>query len=218
VNIYARNSERTPGAVQIEVSGDGYDLAGIIMLPPARQPGDFRGIYATPDGLEADYLYNRSVLGGRLVSVWGTHPRSTADMLQQQDDRVVQFGYDADFDEDYGKSVRGDGLWKYRGNYGGWPSGYTRAIYLRGECGRQQYTGAGISQINFASTCTEGTTGRPYLSWVTQAKGYSSENNRDVGVDWMRVVLDADRNDRLAVMVNNRSLGLYLNSGYELKL
>jgi hypothetical protein len=218
MNIYARNSATTGGAVDIEVYGDdGFSLGGIVALPPARHPGDFRGIYVTQSGLVSDYLSNPP-LAGRLVSTWGTFPRQTENMQQQQDDRVIQFVADFDYDQDYGKDVRGDGKWRYRGNYGGWPSGYTRAIYLRGECGRRLETGSGIAQINFASTCIEGTTSRGSMSFVTQAKGYNSAGNRDYGLDWMRVVLDPVNNDRLAVMINDRSLGVYLNSGYELKL
>jgi hypothetical protein len=218
MNIYARNSATVGGGVDIEIKADTYDMAGTVVLPPARHAGDFRAIYATENGFSAGYLNEPSPVKGILVSAWGTMPRSTENMQQQQDDRVFQFVGDFDFDVDYGRDVKGDGKWRYRGNYGGWPSGHTRAIYLRGECGRQYGTGAGISQINFASTCIDGTTSRPSMSFVTQVKGYSSAGNRDAAQDWVRAVLDPVNNDRLAVMVNDRSLGVYLSSGYELRL
>jgi hypothetical protein len=216
VNVYAINSESSAETIEIVVKEGANAAYGVVNLPKARHPGDWRAIDIDNDGNFRTRYINDQPLG-RLVSLWGTKPRETETMLQQQDNNIVQFAYDADFDQDYGRDVRGDGLWKYRGNYGGWPPAHCGVIYLRGEVGRQAGTGNGIAQINFASRVVEGNKGRPWHSFVTQVKGYSSQGNRDYGQDWVRVVIDSEVR-QLGVMVNDRSLGLYLNSGFEIML
>jgi hypothetical protein len=153
----------------------------------------------------------------RFVSAWGTEPHKTSLAQQQQDNAVVQFVGDYAYDLDYGVKVNGDGLWHYRGNHGGWPPAYTRAIRLRGEAGLKNGTTQKLGQINFASSCVEGTRSRGDMSFATQVKGPSSPGNCDTSQDWVRVVVDPAIN-ALAVMINDQSLGLYLNSGYELAL
>jgi hypothetical protein len=212
--IYAQNNDADPNnSVDIEV--DGFKQTIFI---PHRQHGQFHAIYChhgfgyfvTPDfGPQPDHL--------RFVSAWGTKPRSTDLMAQRQDNNVVQFVGDYDFDFDYGVSVSGDGRWRYRGNSGGWPAKRCNVIYLRGECGRKANEGAGICQINFASRCTEGTSSTGSMSFRAQVKGYSTPGNRDAANDMVRVVIDPAIN-QLGVMINDRSIGLYLNSGFELIL
>jgi hypothetical protein len=218
MNVYAINSETDSELIEIAVKEAGQAAYGEVRLPAARRPGDWRAIYIKGDGtFVANYLEPLEAPPGRLVSLWGTKPREMVSMLQQQDNALVQFYYDADFDADYNRDVNGDGRWYYRGNYGGWPPAYCSVIYLRGECGRRAGTGNGIAQINFASRVNEGTPDRPWHSFVTQAKGYSSAGNRDVGVDWMRVVVDSNVG-QLGVKINDKSLGMYLNSGFEIML
>jgi hypothetical protein len=216
MNVYAINSEESAETIEVAVKEGADQAYGVVNLPRARQPGDWRAIDIDPSGnFKVRYLTDQPL--GRLVSLWGTKPRETETMLQQQDNCLVQFAYDADFDLDYGKDVGGDGQWKYRGNYGGWPPAHCGVIYLRGEVGRRKGTGAGICQINFASRVVEGSKSRPWHSFVTQVKGYSSEGNRDYGQDWVRVVVDSQVR-QLGVMINDRSLGCYLNSGFEIML
>jgi hypothetical protein len=216
MNVYAINSEESAETIEIAVHDQIGPTYGVVPLPPARHPGDWRAI-DLQDGRSFRSRYLSEPQQGRLVSLWGTKPREMETMLQQQDNCLVQFAYDADFDLDYGKDVSGDGLWKYRGNYGGWPPAHCGVIYLRGEVGRRKGTGNGICQINFASRVVEGSKSRPWHSFVTQVKGYSSEGNRDYGQDWVRVVVDSQVG-QLGVMINDRSLGCYLNSGFEIML
>jgi hypothetical protein len=213
VRIYAQNNDADPSnKVDIEVDG----LRDTVTIPP-RQPGQFHAIYYHPGvgyhvsdfGPQPDHLI--------FVSAWGTQPRSSAIMSQRQDNNVIQFTYDADFDSDYNRDVSGNGNWYYRGNSGGWPPVRCNVIYLRGECGRKSTAGAGIAQINFASRCIEYTNSTGSMSFRAQVKGYSRAGQRDVGIDMVRVVIDPAIG-QLGVNINDNSIGMYLNSGFEVKI
>jgi hypothetical protein len=209
--IRARNNEYdVNNAVDIEVDGH----RSTVRIPD-RRPGQFHAIYwdgenfwVTPDLKRRDDML--------LVSAWGTAPREMGLMQMQQDGPMFEFSGDFDFDQDYGQLRNGDGLWKYRGNYGGWPPGLARAIWVRGECGRRRGTGRGISQINFAARCEEGTNRRPSMSFPAQVKGESEEGNANA-VATIRVIIDQTQN-QLGVMINDRSIAIYLNSGFELAI
>jgi hypothetical protein len=212
--IYAQNNDADPNnKVDISVNG----VFATVTIPPRAQRqfhliwfnDTTRAYGVTPLG--------QNIPGSRVVAAWGTQPNSSDLMFQRQDDNVVQIVGDYPFDQDYGNHTGGDGRWRYRGNYGGWPQGHCNVIYLRAECSRRSGQGAGIAQINFASRVEEGTTNRPSMSFVTQVKGYTPAGGRDVSADMLRVVIDPNVG-QLGVMINSDSGGLYLNSGFELRL
>lgn len=210
--IRARNNESDPNnSVDIEV--DGFRRTVPI---PTRQAGQFHAIYYHNYEFFVTTDLGHMPPPFKLVSAWGTAPGETGLMHQQQDGALVEFAGDFEFDKDFGRPVEGNGKWAYRGNYGGWPQGLTRAIWVRGECGRRRGTGRGICQINFAARCNEGTNSRPSLSFPAQVKGESEEGNCNVS-QTIRVIHDPTVG-QLGVMINDRSIGLYLNSGFELAI
>lgn len=147
----------------------------------------------------------------RFMGAWGTEPRNTSIMMQQQVDRVVTFRGDYDFDKDIASTMSTNGKYFVRGNHGGWPPNKCCALYFRCEVGRADKSG--VCQVNLAAWADDNTDQAWY---VTQAKGMGTQGEyASVAPDNLRVILDP-KLDSHAIMINENNRGLVLLSGYEL--
>jgi hypothetical protein len=245
MSIYAINSDGDPYVIDYEVyneplgSGNVPELVAQIRIPQKEKEGQFHIVHLFVDEITGrpwtevlPHGVQPTIKGpniwSKVIGAWGTKPRTTEIMVQQQDNHLVQFHYDADFDFDYsggrpapsndpdGRYAKGDDRWRIRGNYGGWPQGLCRAIYLRAETGRKSTEGRGLAQINFASRADEARNDTGYKSFRSQGKGETEPGNLNSSTDMLRVVIDP-KTGGLPVRVNGRSLGLYLHHGFELK-
>jgi hypothetical protein len=232
--VYARNSTADiNNKVDIRVYDEivGPHIVGEVsatLTIPSRSLRQYHLIYVWSTGSEHGFAVMPAALpvpvpvgipdgaAWKVVSTWGTQPSSTALALQVQTDRVVQFAGEYAYDKDFGSPVKGGEGWYRRGNYGGWPTGFVAAIYLRAEVGRRAEFGPGIGQINFAAQCDERShNGGPPMQMRAQTKGSSildeHQSNSD---DMLRVVIF--NQSYLCIYVSNNSVGVFQNSGYEL--
>jgi hypothetical protein len=196
-------------------------LSGTILIPKATSPHQWTYMWLACDadgGNAKIFLGLLAPVGrlSRLIGAWGTEPRSTARMLQQQVDRIVTFRGDFDFDQEFGQGGSNakttKGAWVKRSPAGAWPFGKCAAIYLRLEAGRGKMDGTKTmqtAQINVGS-------GGDGSKFKTQGKGIARLNETgDISHDFVRLPLDR-ANKELGVMISEWNKGTILFSGFEL--